>query len=58
MSDPTAAEEQEMAERMLDGQIADYEEEKWQRRNAARWPTAMEYDQHLDGVGPPEEVPA
>ena len=51
----TREQEEEMADRLLDGQIADYEEERWQRRHAARWPTAFEYDVHMDRIGPPEE---
>jgi hypothetical protein len=50
MSEPTAAQWAEIASRELDRQIDEHEEERWQRRHAARWPTALEYDIHLDGL--------
>lgn len=51
----TRDQEEEMADRLLDSQIADYEEERWQRRHAARWPTDFEHAAYLDGIGPPPE---
>ena len=49
--------EEEMADRLLDSQISDYQEEQWERKHAARWPTAMEYGEYMDRIGPPPETP-
>ncbi len=48
MSEPTSRQEEETADRLLDGQISNYQEEMHERRRAARWPTEMEYESYLD----------
>ncbi len=52
----TRVQEEEAADRLLDAQIDDWQEERWLRRHAAKWPTVFEFGVYMDGVEPPAEV--